>query len=138
MGYNWLTTRPASDLVARIEPFKGDVWNVGGVSPADVFWALSDGRLSETNPHWDWQKGVVGTTEEHAERIAWLVTYGWDPDEPLLAVLECDGSLHLEDGNHRLHALACLGSTDDVLVQIYGPLDVIEEVFGVSLYEEVG
>jgi hypothetical protein len=138
MDCTWLTKMPAAELIARIKPFSIDIWSVGGVSPADVLRAQNEGRLSETNPHWDWQNGVVGTTQDHAERIAWLVTHGWDPDEPLLAVLECDGRFHLEDGNHRLHALAYLGSADDVLIQITGFRQVIEEVFGVSLHDAVG
>ena len=135
MGNTWRTTLPVQHLIELIGPFEDDVWGVGGVTEADVEWALNEGRLSEENPCWNF--GGLSTPEAHAERIAWLITHGWDPNEPLWVDVKASGVVSLDDGNHRLHALAYLGSTENVLVEIYGFIDVAEEVLGIRLEEEV-
>jgi hypothetical protein len=134
----WEMTLPAQQLIELVRPFEVDVWVGGVVSAEDVAWALDDGRLSEIGPGWDWNTYLASTAQDHAERIAWLVTYGWDPDEPLVVVVNTDGVVTMEDGNHRLHALAYLGAAVDVLVQVCGYMEVVEDVFNVCLHEEVG
>jgi hypothetical protein len=128
-------TVSAPVLIDLLRPFEVDVWSVGGVTRDQVTSALAEGRLNPEPPERSWMRGPC-SAQAHAERIAYLVHHDWPPGERLEVDVTASGAVMLEDGNHRLHALAYLGSTQDVLVAIYGYLDVAEELFGITIDEE--
>jgi len=137
MASTWQAIIPVRNLIELVNPFVGDVWVIGGVGQEDVAVALDEERLSDVNPSWTFEGVVNATAQDHAERIAWLITYGWDPNEPLSVEVDVKGVVTLGDGNHRLHALAYLDADVDVLVDIYGCIEVVEAVFDICL-EEAG
>lgn len=128
---------PAQKLVRLTGALDGaEPWCDGGVRREHVDAALRENRLSDVNPRWKNPLSVDDTPEMHAERIAWLVVHGWDPEEPLDIEVKASSALYVHDGNHRLHALAYLGDDRPVLISIYGFLGVAEELFGIEISGE--
>jgi hypothetical protein len=117
-------------LVALLDPLHSDPWDVGGVTADQVTRALGEGRLRADNPCWS---GEPPGADEHAERVAWLVRHGWDRDEPFHLDVDLYGGVCLNDGNHRLYALAYQGRVEPVVVAISGFIDIAEEVLGVNI-----
>lgn len=127
---HWHTVLPASFLFSLGQPYVHDPWGAGGVVDVDdVYAALNEGRLRDTNPANPLQ-WYFGTPQEHAERIAYLVYYGWDHAEELTITVDASGEVAFEDGNHRLHALAYHGVDVAVGVMVCGDVDVLAHVFG--------
>lgn len=121
---------PSEVLIDFFDPLNGDPWGVGDITPALVAQALSEGRLRDNNPYWS---DTCGTSNDHVERIAWLVYHGWNLLEPLeIEVSECDIA-YLNDGNHRLYALAFAGVDCQVSVSLSGFLDFAEDLFGIAI-----
>lgn len=119
-------------LVGLFDPLHGDPWGVGGVRADQVETELRDGRLREENPCWDDTSEEVDSTA-HAQRIAWLIRYGWDAADPLHLDVDEYGGVGLYDGNHRLYALAYLGLDGSVRVELSGYLDIAESLLGVTI-----
>lgn len=133
---------PVRILVDLLDPLNQDPWAVGGVSSEQVYSALAQGRLRTDNPCWEsdgWLNGGEADSEEHAERIAWLVEYGWDTSEIFQLEVDLYGGVCLNDGNHRLYALALFGCREAIVrVEVSGFLDIAVELLGVSIPCEVG
>lgn len=123
-------TVSALALVALLDPLHSDPWDVGGVTTEQVARALSEGRLRADNPCWSEQPPDA---DDHAERIAWLIRHGWDRDEPLHLDVDQYGGVCLNDGNHRLYALAYMRHGSPVVVTISGFIDIAGDLLGVRV-----
>lgn len=117
-------------LVGLLDPIHGDPWGVGLIRGEVVHAALQDGRLRPTNPCW---ADTAADDNDHAERIAWLIHHGWDRAEPLHLDVDQHGGATLNDGNHRLYALAWMEASGDVRVAVSGFLDEAEVALGVTI-----
>lgn len=130
LGTDLCVTVSTQALVALLDPLHSDPWDVGGVAGEQVTRALSEGRLRADNPCWSDQ---LPDADDHAERVAWLIRYGWDRDEPFHLDVDQYGGVCLNDGNHRLYALAYQRCAEPVLVAISGFLDIASELLGVPI-----
>lgn len=129
-----LATVEIRRLVELLDPLEADPWGVGRIAVRQVDAALRQGRLRAENPYWcDGPEGA-GTAKAHAERIAWLIRYGWDVEgDPLRVEVDVHGRIGLNDGNHRLFALAVLRIAGPVTVDVSGYLDPAEDLLEVSI-----
>jgi hypothetical protein len=121
-------------LVSVFDPLHADPWRVGPIAPDQVGAALRDGRLRSENPGWQRVPDAAAESDMHAERIAWLIRHGWDISAEALEVdVDEHGGALLIDGNHRLYALAFLGVTGPVVIELSGFLDEAEILLGVTI-----
>ncbi|MDT8913527.1 hypothetical protein [Amycolatopsis sp. PS_44_ISF1] len=129
-----LVTVSIEKLVDLLDPLHADPWSVGLVTRDQVTAALRDGRLRTENPCWQDSPGAMVDSDAHAERIAWLVRYGWDTAAEFLQV-EVDeyGGIGLEDGHHRLYVLAFLGLDGPIMIELTGYLDMAEILLDVTI-----
>lgn len=123
-------TVSAETLIALLDPLHSDPWNVGGVTSEQVTRALNEGRLRPSNPCWGDQPPEA---DHHAERIAWLIHHGWDRNEPLHLDVDQCGGVCLNDGNHRLYALAYQRRAEPVVVDVSGFIDIAAELLDVYI-----
>jgi hypothetical protein len=129
-----LVTVRVPTLVTLLDPLGADPWGVGTVGVDEVQAALRERRLRPDNPCWQDTQQAVSSTRTHGERIAWLVHHGWDIDTELMHVdVDEYGGIGLNEGNHRLFALAFLGVAGPITVELSGYLDVAEVLFGVTI-----
>lgn len=117
-------------LVYLLDPLRSDTWGVGLVTVDQIDQALRDERLRPDNPCWN---DLPANTDDHAERIAWLIRHGWDTSEPLQLDVDQHGGVSLNDGNHRLYALAYTGATGPVVVALSGFIDVAEHLLDITI-----
>jgi hypothetical protein len=113
-------------LARRCNPFGDSPWGVR-LRRSDVSRALEVGMLEE-------KPG----SEKHAERIAYLVNFGWkyaievDVGVPVLGY---HVNWIVTDGNHRLAAAMFLG-LEYIEVSVAGQMDYAKRVLGVDCGEE--
>lgn len=113
---------PLSRITSIHNPYVVSPWDNGqNVTIEGVETALREGRLeplsySNNQPRSNW------TTRKHEERIAWLVTNGWnEPIEIEFRYADME-SFRIWDGNHRL-AAAIYRQDTMISVQLGGFFD---------------
>ncbi len=119
------------------DPTQNDVWSCGIVAQSLVAQCIQQGRLID---HEEWEALnaealYIPSAEEHASRIAYLATEGWeDPIEIDVGVpsLGYFPKWPLEDGNHRLFA-AIFKKHETIDATFAGDLDLVSELFGITV-----
>jgi hypothetical protein len=131
---------PIAKLVERIgDPFDNRFWSDENCrvnrdmvrdsllygTYGEAHWSYSD----QAKPEYDFEF----TPEWHAQRIAYLLTYGWDRPIEIDVGVPSLGywPYPLIDGHHRLCAAIYRGDTD-IAATVGGSLDYAFELFGVD------
>ncbi|WP_215545034.1 hypothetical protein [Amycolatopsis sp. CA-230715] len=127
-----LVTIDVRTLVELVDPLRADPWGVGSISPEQVNAAFREGRLRRDNPAHNVK--AVATSDAHAERIAWLIRHGWDRDIDVVQIdVNMHGGIAVNDGNHRVYALAFVGADGPITIDLSGFLDVAETVLDITI-----
>jgi len=114
-------------------PYRMKLWCRTTVHMTDVRREIKLGRFIKKP--WSMRRGW--TSEQHAQRIAWLVVNGWaDPIEVDVGIPGIMGGFMLPDlitdGNHRL-AAAIYRRDKTILANVSGSASYARELLGVDI-----
>lgn len=125
---------PASWLIDELEPFaRYSPWDTDQVvtsAMAQAALAVPDDGFAR-RPWGTWSAERQYQAAAHAARIAHLART-WQPsqDDPLsIEITSPDGTWHLADGHHRVHALMLRPDRPLVTVELCGYIDAAEHIF---------